>query len=189
MDSIALSSIIGVSATISAEKTAAHVLAEPSASRETLIIITALDEENTQRPMTIVSRTGLTELNAQSVPLKELASRLPSLISLDVDTDSLDVKTLLATADALSLSPAVPGVLVERDDQAIGTLTRENVAAALPLYLLSEDDLRVGSTPVAPTACYICRKCVPPSYRLPQTTGQHEPTCRRVWFHGPMEPA
>ncbi len=188
MDSVALSNIMGLSVIISAERPPEYVLADLGASEETLVIITALDEEGTDWPMAITTLADLSELTSQATPLKELAAHLPPLISLDIEGDSLDAGVLLATADTLSRLLTVPGVLIERDSQMIGAIARSDVAAALPLYMLGEDELRLKSTRFVSAERYICRKCVPPCYRLLQRTSQPRPTCHRVWFHGPMEP-
>jgi hypothetical protein len=188
MNDVSLALTMGESAIMSAEQTAAQMLYELDSVREPLLLVMAMDEEGTRRPLTVMSWADLAGLAAQETPLMRLAEHLPPLVSLDVTGEALDEDTLLATADALALSPAAPGVLVERDGQAIGVLARNKVAAALSLDLLGKGDARFGVIPDVPTRRYICRKCVPPSYRLPRITGAQAPACRRVWFHGPMEP-
>jgi hypothetical protein len=113
---------------------------------------------------------------------------LPPLVAVEVEEPGVpDPETLLALAEVLSLIPAV-GVVLERDGAPVEVLSRIEVAQALPLDLLTRSVTRATGTPDLPTQRYVCRKCVPPSYRLPRTVEQGQPQCRRVWFHGAMEP-
>ncbi len=140
------------------------------------------------RVTALMTRTQLTALATDPAPLAEQAARLPSLVTVESDTDELEPGTLLDLADVLSLLPEVPGALVERGDQPYGVFTRAEVAAALPLEVLAEaSSERLGSVPDLPSRRYVCRKCSPPSYRFPRSAGGRPPECRRDWLHGAME--
>jgi hypothetical protein len=106
---------------------------------------------------------------------------------VDLD-DSLDARALLVIADTLSLLPEVPGVLLERREGPFAAISRAKVAAALPLSLLSEDELRGEPRPTMPGTRYVCRKCVPHSVHISLAPSPEAPSCRKVWFHGPMTP-
>lgn len=112
---------------------------------------------------------------------------LPPLVTLELEDDRIEESILLDLADLLGLLTEVPGVLVERAGRPYGVVARADVAAALPLELLDEGPERLGNVPGLPSRRYICRKCEPPSRRLPRSTTTGLPACSRVWSHGPME--
>ncbi len=152
-----------------------------------MLVVTALDEENMRRPVTVIDWRGISAMRPDTASLRTLATRLPSLVTIEIDEDCADAHALLAVADTLSRFPAVPGVILERNDKSLTAFSRTDIAAVLPLALLSEDELRSNAKPTGLGACYTCSKCVPPSFHVPKPMDQRVPTCRRVWFHGPME--
>ncbi|MFD9950566.1 hypothetical protein ACFWYW_43670 [Nonomuraea sp. NPDC059023] len=111
----------------------------------------------------------------------------PPLVVVELDGDRVEEAVLLDLADLLGLLTEVPGVLVERDGRPYGIVARADVAAALPLELLEEGSQRLGNAPGLPSRRYVCRKCEPPSRRLPRSATNGPPVCSRVWSHGPME--
>lgn len=139
------------------------------------------------RPISVVTWAELESLAEHPGSLADQAGRLPHLLTVEPDGELMEESMLLDLAELLSLLPGVPGALVERDGRPYGVLTRREAAAALPLELLGETSERLGAAPSLPSRRYVCRKCEPPSYRLPRSTGDQPPDCRRVWFHGAME--
>ncbi|MFI6290806.1 hypothetical protein ACIBEJ_04435 [Nonomuraea sp. NPDC050790] len=111
----------------------------------------------------------------------------PPLVVVELDGDRIEEAVLLDLADLLGQLTEVPGVLVERDGRPYGIVARADVAAALPLELLEEGSQRLGGAPGLPSRRYVCRKCEPPSRRLPRSATNGPPACSRVWSHGPME--
>ena len=208
MDEVGISSIIGRFTALPAEQTPAQALARLDATDDALIVITAADEEGVERPLAVLSRAELAELTepteltgpvepvepaGEPLLLSGLSGRLPPLISIDIGENRVvDAETLLTLVDTLARSRTTPGVLVEHDEEPLGVLARVDVAAILPVEWLSQGEHRYGPgygpVPDVPTRRYVCRKCAPPSYRLPRSTGGAAPNCRRIWFHGPMEP-
>lgn len=120
-------------------------------------------------------------------PSSQVRRNLPALVTVELDEDGLEKPVLLDLADVLSLLPDVPAVLVERDGMPHGIITRSDLASVLPLELIGDSVERLGSAPALPSRRYICRKCVPPSRRLPRSTAGGPPECSLVWAHGPME--
>jgi hypothetical protein len=190
MTSIGLSAITATHVTISADEPAGSVPAGAGDVRDDLVVITDVDAEHTPRPVAVADRRGLTLPGAEMGPLRDLVPRLPPLVTVEIGGDSVDEQTLLVIADTLSQLPEVPGVLLERSERPFAAISRTKVAAALPLSLLSKDELR-GEPPTATAtqgALYVCRKCVPNSVHIPLADSQEAPFCRKVWFHGPMTP-
>ncbi|MGW2559144.1 hypothetical protein ACWCXB_07825 [Streptomyces sp. NPDC001514] len=135
--------------------------------------------------ISIVPRDVLEPLAA--MPPSDLLTHLPPLVTVELDDDRIEETVLLDLADLFGLLPEVPGALVERDGAPVGVLTRADTAAALPLELLDDGSTRLGNAPDVPSRRYICRRCAPPSRRLPRSTAAGPPVCALVWSHGPME--
>jgi hypothetical protein len=139
---------------------------------------------------TVIAIAAMSDLQAAVAspgPVPELTRRLPSLVAVELDEDGLPEPVLLELADILGLLPDVPAALVVRDGAPYGVITRADLASALPLELLGDSAERLGNAPALPSRRYICRKCVPPSRRLPRSTAAGPPECSLVWAHGPME--
>lgn len=122
-----------------------------------------------------------------TTPPSDLLTRLPPLVTVELDDDRIEEAVLLELADLFGLLPEVPGALVERDGAPGGVLTRADTAAALPLELLDDSVTRLGNAPNVPSRRYVCRRCAPPSRRLPRSTTAGPPVCGLVWSHGPMD--
>lgn len=187
MAKIDLLAITPIFAIIDADESPADVLARADIPHEAMLVVTALNEENMRRPVTVIDWRGISAMRPDTASLRMLATRLPSLVTMEMDEDCADAHALLAVADTLSRFPAVPGVILERNDEILTALSRTDIAAVLPLVLLSEDELRGDIKPTDVGARYTCGKCEPPSFHVPKPMDQRVPTCRRVWFHGPME--
>jgi len=187
MTSIGLSAITAAHVTMSADEAAGGVF-EARNALDDLVVITDVDAEHARRPVTVADRRSLALLDAEMGPLRNLVPRLPPLVTVETGGDSLDEQTLLVIADTLSQLPEVPGVLLERREGPFAAVSRATVAAALPLSLLSKDELRGEPRPATPGARYICRKCVPQSIHIPLAPSPGTPSCRKVWFHGRMTP-
>jgi hypothetical protein len=187
MTSIGLSAITAAHVTVSADVPAGSVLGSAGSVVDELVVITDVDAEHAGRPVAVADRRGLALLGAGTAPLRDLVLLLP-LVTVEAEGDSLDAWALLVIADTLSLLPEVPGVLLERREGPFAAISRAKVAAALPLSLLSEDELRGEVRPTMPGTRYVCRKCVPHSVHIPLAPSPEAPSCRKVWFHGPMTP-
>ncbi len=186
MTSIGLSAITAAHVTISADEPAGGVLGGAGGVLDDLVVITDVDAEHARRPVAVADRQGLALLGARTAPLRDLVLHLPPLVTVEAEGDSLDTRALLIIADTLSLLPEVPGVLLERREGPFTVISRAKLAAALPLSLLSEDELRGEPHPTMPSSRYVCRKCMPHSVHIPLTPSPETPSCRKVWFHGPM---
>lgn len=135
----------------------------------------------------IAATSDLEAALASTRPPAELGRDLPSLVTVELDEDGMEEPVLLDLADILGLVPDVPAALVVRNGMPYGIITRADLALALPLELLGDGAERLGNAPDLPSRRYICRKCVPPSRRLPRSTAAGPPKCSLVWAHGPME--
>ena len=187
MTKINLSTITPVYATIDADESPADLLARADIPHAGILLVTALDEENTRCPVAVTDWRGLSAMRSDTASLRMLATRLPSLITMELDGDCADAHALLALADTLSQLPTVPGVILERNNETSIAFSRVDIAAVLPLELLSGDELRGDTGPTDLKVRYTCGKCVPPSFHITKPMDQRVPTCRRVWFHGPMQ--
>jgi hypothetical protein len=136
---------------------------------------------------TIAATSVLEAALAGPYPASQVRRHLPALVTVELDEDGLEESVLLDLADVLGLLPDVPAALVERDGMPYGIITRADLASALPLELIGDSVERLGNAPALPSRRYICRKCVPPSRRLPRSTAAGAPECSLVWAHGPME--
>jgi hypothetical protein len=186
MTSIGLSAITAAHVTISAAEPAPAMPGGAEDVLDELVVITDVDAEHVCRPVAIADRRSLALLGAGTAPLRDLVFRLPALFTVEAEDDSLELRALLVIADTLSLLPEVHGVLLERKDRPFAAISRAKVAAVLPISLLSEDELRGDSPPTMPSIRYVCRKCMPHSVHISLTVGPAAPSCRKVWFHGPM---
>lgn len=189
MTRIDLTELTAAHVTVSAGEPTAQALASAGDTPEALVVITDIDEERTRRAIAVVDRRGLALLSAESAPLRDLAPRLPPLVTIEVEADALDGEALLTIADTLSRLPDVPAMLLEREDGALSAISRARMAGALPLSLLSDDVLRGDARSAVQGARYVCGKCVPPSVHVSVAPGAAPPPCRRVWYHGPMDAA
>jgi hypothetical protein len=139
-------------------------------------------------PLGVLGEQEMRDLGDSQGALTSLADRFPGLVVVGAEPDEFDLDELLELAELLGRE-GLRFVLVERDGQPAGVVPRAAIADALPLDLLDIGGVRSGN-PDVPALRYVCRKCAPPSYQLPRVPGQdgQPPTCRRVFFHGPMEP-
>jgi len=134
-------------------------------------------------PLSLVTEEDLTALSLDG--LADPAARLPELVSMRDKPDVLNTREITALARLIS-GRNVSAVLVDDGARPVGALARDGVANALPLAELRIFGTRWGP-PRVPSLGFVCRKCVPPSYRLPRSTGSEAPVCRLSYFHGPME--
>lgn len=141
------------------------------------VLVTVVDEEGSTRPLAVLARDQLRALPDRV--LADLGAELPSLVIAEPGALE-EGDRLLELADLLARLPSVPAVLVGPE-----VVARGEVARRLSLDLLASDG-QLRALPEVPTRRYVCRKCAPPSYRLPRSAGE-PPTCQRVWFHGAME--
>lgn len=189
MTRVALSPIAATYVTIDVSESPALVLARADIASDALLVITAVDEENIRRPVGVVDQRSLAAIAKDATPLGDIVMSLPPLVTMAVDGDSVEAEALLAIADTLSRYRAVPGVVLEREDEILTAITRNDIATVLPLDLLSDDQPRGETQPGNLGKRYSCAKCTPPSFHIPKPSDQGSPACRRVWFHGSMEPA
>jgi hypothetical protein len=148
------------------------------------VVVTTADGD----PLAVLGAVELDALPRNSASLAGLADQFPSLFVLAGEPDELTDSELLDLAELLGRED-LPYVLLEREGLAAGVIPRIAVAAALPLNLLDDRSERSGH-PDVPALRYVCRRCTPPSFQMPRTPlpdGQ-PPRCRRVFFHGAMEP-
>lgn len=138
-------------------------------------------------PLAVLGRPELAGLGTTTDTLTTVAHRLPPLVVIGGDPDELDLDELFDLAE-LVVREGLRFVLVERDGQPSGVVPRNAISEALPLDLL-DTGVRAGN-PNVPALRYVCRKCAPPSFQLPRVPGENgrPPNCRRVFFHGSMEP-
>jgi hypothetical protein len=137
-------------------------------------------------PLSLVTAEDLAALPAdRPAALADLAAQLPSLVSVRDKPEMLSAAEITGLATLIS-GRNVRGVLVDDGVRPVGALSRDSVAGALALDDLRVFGRRLGS-PRVPCLEFVCRKCVPPTYRLPRSAGTEAPVCRRSYFHGPME--
>src|SRR5207244_7350141 len=121
-----------------------------------------------------------------AVPLRELIGGGVPLVVLDDPVEEADVGSVAALLGHAQASAAV----VLRGSDIVGVVDIEAVAAALPLDQIAPGKEKgIGGlygNPAVPPRGFVCRKCVPPSRRLPQG-GFDAPVCPREPSHGPME--
>jgi hypothetical protein len=77
-------------------------------------------------------------------------------------------------------------VVLGDDGKLAGAIPRTSVAAAVSPDLLAAP-IRMYGRPDVPAATFVCRRCVPPTYRRPRTFNA-APGCPRDFRHGAMEP-
>ncbi|WP_147455262.1 hypothetical protein [Saccharothrix australiensis] len=120
--------------------------------------------------------------------LTALADRCPVLAVVGGEPDELHPDELVDLAD-LVVREGLAFVLVERDGLPSGVVPRAAIEQALPLDLPDGSAVRSGNPDVAALR-YVCRKCAPPTFHLPRAPegDGRPPHCRRVFFHGAMEP-
>jgi hypothetical protein len=136
-------------------------------------------------PLSLIAADALEALADRAASLADLVTQLPPLVTMPGQPDILDVPEIVSLARVIHLCGAA-AVLVQDDDQYRGALPRRCVASALPLATLTVTTRRSGPPQVG-SLRFICRQCVPPTYRLPRSSGSEAPVCRRSYFHGPME--
>lgn len=141
-------------------------------------------------PLAVIEADDLAELAEDPAtgaePLAVLAHRFRPLVSVDAEPDELTAQEFYDLAELLGREP-IRGVLVEREGQPAAVIPRSAMAAALDLE--PQGNVRFGPPDVA-SLRFVCRKCSPPSFRMPRAVSHdgEPPTCRRVYFHGRMEP-
>lgn len=136
-------------------------------------------------PLSLMAADALKALDDHAAPLADLVTQLPPLVTMPGQPDILDIPEMVSLARVIHLCGAA-AVLVHDDDEYRGALPRLCVASALPLAALAVTARRSGPPQVS-SLRFICRQCVPPTYRLPRSSGSEAPVCRRSYFHGPME--
>jgi hypothetical protein len=137
-------------------------------------------------PLSLVTSADLAALEATApAGLADLASRLPELVTVQDTPDLLSPREVRILAGLIA-GRGTGAVLVDDGARPVGALPRESIADAIDL-----DDLRISGRrwgpPQVPALEFVCRKCVPPTYRIPRSAGSEAPVCRRSYFHGPME--
>lgn len=173
---------------VPAGATAAQVLAM-NEGHAFFFVITVVDDEGINRPVAIATAPDLLRLKKAKQPLSELRSRLPSLISLVEEAETVDEDWLIAIAEALSVHSDIKGIFLAERSSNVRVLSRSKIAAALPLERIATRSPRLENAPAAQEIKYVCRRCDPPSYRLSRTADGPAPECQLMWYHGPMERA
>ncbi len=137
-------------------------------------------------PLSLVTAADLATLEATGpAGLAGLAARLPELVAVQDKPEILSPREVWVLARLIS-GRGIGAVLIDDGARPVGALSRDSIAGAIDLADLRISGRRWGS-PQVPSLEFVCRKCVPPTYRMPRSTGSEAPVCRRSYFHGPME--
>nr|WP_146173733.1 hypothetical protein [Saccharothrix carnea] len=139
-------------------------------------------------PLGVLSMADLRRLGDVTTSFAALADRMPALVVLAAEPDALATAELLDLAELVGRT-GIQSVLLEAGGRPVGVVPRAALAAAVPLDLLDGRGVRAGD-PNVPALRYVCRRCTPPSFLLLRTPlpDERRPTCRRIFFHGTMEP-
>ena len=137
-------------------------------------------------PLSLVTAADLTALKATApAGLADLAERLPGLVTVQEKPETLSPREVWVLARLIS-GRGTGAVLVDDGARPVGALPRDSIAGAIDLADLRISGRRWGP-PQVPSLEFVCRKCVPPTYRMLRSAGSEAPVCRRSYFHGPME--
>jgi len=137
-------------------------------------------------PLSLVTAEDLAALQATApAGLAGLAARLPDLIGVQDKPEILSPREISVLARLIS-GRHVSAVLVDNGARPVGALSRDSISGAIDLADLRISGRRWGS-PQVPSLEFVCRKCIPPTYRMPRSAGSEAPVCRLSYFHGPME--
>jgi hypothetical protein len=91
---------------------------------------------------------------------------------------------VVAVALLLEQTGAAGALLIDGDDDLAGVIPAAAIADAVSIQFTWEN--RSAGRPLVPGRAYVCRKCVPPTHRVPRV-GPNSPVCPRDLLHGPME--
>lgn len=135
--------------------------------------------------LAVVSDVDLEQLTGDSGPVLDRVCDEHGVVVLNDALDqSADTIAWLSRSLMRTHAPAV--VVLGEDGELAGAIPRTSVAAAVSPDLLAAPTRMYGRADV-PAATFICRQCVPPTYRRPRTFDV-APSCPRDFRHGAMEP-
>ncbi|MEO3858486.1 hypothetical protein [Acrocarpospora sp. B8E8] len=137
-------------------------------------------------PLSLATAADLMALEATApAGLSDLAARLPELVVVQDKPETLSPREVRVLARLIS-GRGIGAVLVDDGARPVGALPKDSIGAAIDLADLRISGRRWGP-PRIPALEFVCRKCVPPTYRMPRSAESEAPVCRRSYFHGPME--
>jgi CBS domain-containing protein len=139
------------------------------------------------RPQALLRDEYLTILSeGEDVPLASILDRLPPLITVDAEVESLNTNELKMFGRLLFETKS-PGLVVLRKNEPVGTISRGDIARAIPLKTIVTGRTRFGSnTPPVQFVQYcnfVCQQCQ--SRRRPRECDT-PPLCPKDPDHGEM---
>lgn len=139
------------------------------------------------RPQALLRDEYLTILpEGEDVLLASILDRLPPLITVDAEVESLNTDELKVFGRLL-FEMKSPGLVVLRKDKPVGTISRGDIARAIPLKTIVTSRTRFGAnnppTQFMQHCTFVCQQCQ--SRRRPREC-DIAPLCPKDPDHGEM---
>ena len=151
--------------------------------------IFAVVKEN-QHPQALLRDEYLSIISDEEVKLAQVLHRLPPLLTIDAEVESLSMNDLKGFSRLLYETKS-PGIVVLKNDKAVGAISRGEIARALPLTTVArvtgKPRFGGGAGQFVQYCTYICRQCPPPPPRRRPRECDVAPICPREPDHGEMD--
>lgn len=142
-------------------------------------------------PQALLRDEYLSIFSGESVRLAQVLHRLPPLLTVDAEVESLSIDDLKGFSRLLYETKS-PGIVVLKNDKAVGAISRGAIARALPSNIVPRTTGRprfgsTGTGQFVQYCTYICRQCPPPPPRRRPRECDVAPICPKEPDHGEME--